>query len=210
MDFLEAAWEEREETHYKEIFGSIGKGIYPLSFELFLNTFGTEGVDPTWLHYGVFACPPTDKRKSWVYVTSGMSNPWGAEEKEEFSGFGVEFLIETPEEKSWGIQVLQNLMAYNILLSIGHFGEKPMLDYGARVSAAIQPNLTHVVFSAPKDFPEYIELKSGRVDFLQVVGITSEELAYAKENGSYELIELIFSKQNSLVTNSTRSSWIDT
>ncbi|MEE3719459.1 suppressor of fused domain protein [Tumidithrix elongata RA019] len=139
MSFLEESWVEREEIQYKKIFGLIGKGIYPLSFELFENQFGTESVDPTWLHYGVFVYPPTEKRNSWVYVTSGMSNPWGAEEKMDFSGLGVEFLMETLEEISWGISVLQSLMAYNILLSVGRFGDRELLNYGDRVPLAIQP-----------------------------------------------------------------------
>ncbi len=39
MSFLEESWEEREEIHYRKIFGSTGKGISPLSFELFKNQF---------------------------------------------------------------------------------------------------------------------------------------------------------------------------
>lgn len=209
MGFLEEAWEEREEIHFKQLFGSTGNGIYTLSFELFKNQFGEKSIDPSWLFYGVFACPPTEKRSSWVYVTSGMSNPWLADEKEVFSGLGVEFLLETQEESSWGIDVLQSLMAYNILLSVGRFGEQQMLDHGDRVPLAIPPNLSHVVFSVPQHFPVSIELKSGQVELLQVVGITPEELAYAKLKSSYELVEIIFSKQCSLVTNPARQSWVN-
>ncbi len=208
MSFLEESWEEREEIQYKKIFGSTGRGIFPLSFELFENQFGVESVDPTWLHYGVFAYPPNEKRETWVYVTSGMSNPWGAEEKMEFSGLGVEFLLETLEESSWGIAALQNLMAYNILLSVGRFGEREMLNYGDRVPLKIQPNISNMVFSEPKDFPISIELQSGKVQLLQVLGITIEELAFAKLNGSHELVELIYSQQSSLVTSSIRQSWV--
>ena len=62
MGFLEEAWEEREEIHFKQLFGSTGNGIYTLSFELFKNQFGEKSIDPSWLFYGVFACPPTEKK----------------------------------------------------------------------------------------------------------------------------------------------------
>ena len=32
--------------------------------------------------HGVFEFAPTDKRDSWVYVTSGYSNPWEQEPEE--------------------------------------------------------------------------------------------------------------------------------
>lgn len=209
MSFLEESWEEREEIHYRRLFGSTGKGIYPLSFELFEKQFGSKNIDPTWLTYGVFECPPDEKRKTWVYVTSGMSNPWVAEEKMDFSGFGVEFLMESFEESSWGIAALQSLMAFNILLSAGHYGEREMLDYGHRVPLKIQPNIINVVFSAPKDHPISFDLKSGKVELLQVLGITAEELAYAKAHGSNSLVEIIYNKQASLVTNPLRQSWVN-
>nr|WP_301539369.1 suppressor of fused domain protein [Methylomonas sp. ZR1] len=58
-------------------------------------------VDPRWLTHSVFKCPPAENRKTWAYITSGMSNPWEAESPEEYSGLGVEFLMEANTEAIW-------------------------------------------------------------------------------------------------------------
>lgn len=205
MSFLEAAWEEREEKIYKEIFGDCGQGIYPLSTQIF-NRMNAKAIDPRWLTHGVFKCPPTSNRKTWAYVTSGMSNPWESEVPEEYSGLGVEFVMETYEEATWAIEVLQTLMAYNLLLSTGQMGEYPPLDYGNRVPLALSEVIKTMLFCHPINFIEYFSIKSGRVDLIQVVGITPEELEVAKKTTSIELIEKIVAKTGGLLTQKERSS----
>ena len=189
MSFLENAWAEREEHRYPELFGNMESTIYPLDDRIFSEVFGRQNVDPRWLHYGVMVSPPNGERSSWVYITSGMSNPWETDEREEFSGLGVELFLETEREMPGAIRVLLNLMAFNILLSVQHYGDKPMLDFGDRVPFKIEPNLTHIVIAKPNNFPEKFELISGQVDLLQVVGITSEEFAFAKEHGSSAILK---------------------
>lgn len=82
MDPLEEVWGQREETIYGQLFGDKGKGIYVLDSDIFLKRFKQESLDPRWLHYGIFQCPPNTNRKTWLYVSSGMSNPWGKEPSE--------------------------------------------------------------------------------------------------------------------------------
>ena len=106
MSLLEDAWEEREEVVYPEVFGDTGPGIYPLSNDVF-EQLDAQSVDPRWLTHGVFQSPPNDTRNTWVYVTSGMSNPWESDELQEYSGFGVEFVLETEQASTWAINVLQ-------------------------------------------------------------------------------------------------------
>lgn len=123
MDPLEEVWGQREETIYGQLFRDKGKGIYVLDSDIFLKRFKQESLDPRWLHYGIFQCPPNTNRKTWLYVSSGMSNPWGKEPseytEEEYSGLGVEFVMETPEESSWAIRILQDMVAYNICCLVG-------------------------------------------------------------------------------------------
>jgi len=204
MSFLEECWEEREEKAYKQIFGDIGPGIYPLSTEIF-NRLNADAVDPRWLTHGVFKCPPTENRKTWAYITSGMSNPWEAESPEAYSGLGVEFLIETNEEEMWAVEVLQTLMAYNLQLVAGKMGDYPPLDYGARVPLTLSERIKAMIFTQPITFPESFFIKSGRVDLLQVVGITSAELEFAKK-ASDELLELIVRNAGGLFTSKDRVS----
>ena len=209
MSLLELAWEERETTIYPRIFGKLNSNICVLDFEIFKNTFGREEVDPTWLHAGVLVSPSSDKRNSWVYTTSGMSNPWGSEEKQEYSGLGIELFVETDNEMPDAVQLLLNLMAFNILLSVGHYGDKPMLEYGDRVPTEIKPNITHVVLAEPKDYNSSIELVSGRVDLMQVVGLVQPEFEFAKEHSSLEIIEKIHKSIGSLNLVPNRESVIN-
>ncbi len=187
----------------------MGEGIYTLSFDLFKNQFGRESVDPTWLHYGVFKCPPSNERNTWVYISSGMSNPWYAEDKEEYSGLGTELILETETDVSWGIPLVQSLVAFNILVSVGHFGEKPLLEHWARIPQPIEPNISNLVLGIPKHFPESIELVSGKVDLLQIIGITKEEFIFAQEKGSPAICELLIERAIYPITNPNRRSTIN-
>lgn len=206
MDLLEAAWKQREEDVYPDIFDGAGIGIYPLTQEVFEQYFNCQQVDPRWLHYGVFKFPPNDKYPSWRYVSSGMSNPWECKEPQEYSGLGVEFMVEADEDADWPILILFYMTAFNLLLSIGHFGNKPLLDVGDRVSLAIPPNLSHVLFVRPKEYPSSFQLKSGEADLLQVVGITEQEYDLAKEQGSFKLIQRLSSAKLPFSINPDRPS----
>ncbi len=205
MSFLEESWEEREEKSYKEIFGDTGPGIFPLTNEIF-DRMNVKGIDPRWLSHGVFMCPPTINRNTWAYVTSGMSNPWESEEPEEYSGLGVEFLMETENEETWAIEVLQTLMAYNLLLAAGQMGDFPLLDYGHRVPLALSESIKTMMFTHPLNFADHFSIKSGRVDLLQVVGITPSELEAAKKTSSEEIKQKLVSHTGGLVTSKERAS----
>ncbi|MCO1336783.1 suppressor of fused domain protein [Microbulbifer sp. OS29] len=205
MSFLEESWEEREEKLYKKIFVDTGPGIFPIPNEIF-DRMNAKGIDPRWLTHGVFKCPPTNNRSTWAYVTSGMSNPWETEEPEEYSGLGVEFLIETENEEMWAVEVLQTLMAYNLLLVTGQMGDFPPLDYGHRVPLALSDSIKTMMFTQPASFPSNFYIKSGAVDLLQVVGITPSELDAAKQTSSDEIREKLVSNIGGLITSKERAS----
>ena len=205
MSLLEDAWEEREEVVYPEVFGDTGPGIFPLSNDVF-EQLDAQSVDPRWLTHGVFQSPPNDTRNTWVYVTSGMSNPWESDEPQEYSGFGVEFVLETEQASTWAINVLHTLMAYNLMLASGQMGEPALLDYGDRIPFALSDDITAMVIAPPFQLPENIEIKSGRVDFLQIVGVTEAELTHAQETSSEALIELLIEETGGLITAKQRKS----
>ena len=205
MSLLEDAWEEREEVVYPEVFGDTGPGIYPLSNDAF-EQLDAQSVDPRWLTHGVFQSPPNDTRNTWVYVTSGMSNPWESDEPQEYSGFGVEFVLETEQASTWAINVLHTLMAYNLMLASGQMGEPGLLDYGDRIPFALSEDIAAMVIAPPFQLPENIDIKSGRVDFLQIVGVTEAELTHAQETSSEALIEMLIEETGGLITAKQRKS----
>lgn len=211
---LEGVWEYREEVLYPQFFGAKRRGIFVLDADIFLKTFKQEALDPRWLHYGVVEHGPTN-RGTFYYVTSGASNPWDVapEEygKQEFSGFGTELVMETLVAADWPIVVLQRLLAFNILLVHGRFGEPNPLDYWHRVpvgSIVDESELKHLVIAPPINYEAQVVLASGKVDLLHVVGITEQERDYAKEHGSDELVSRLKAADAFPVTNPNRQSVI--
>lgn len=195
---LEAVWEHREEVLYPRLFGPKARGIFVLDFELFANTFRQENVDPRWLYYGVLEHGPTE-RGTYHYVTSGASNPWEVEPedygKQAFSGFGTELVLETPGSADWPIALLQRLLAFNILLAHGRYGDAEPLDYGHRVPLGGPMTrgsaLLHVLIAPSDSYPPQFSLASGRVDLLHLVGISEKERDYAKAHGSEALLRIL-------------------
>lgn len=198
MSSLEAVWEQREQLVYPQLFGRMSRGIFPLSSDVFATVFGQSEIDPRWLHHGVFEFAPSETRPTWLYVTSGTSNPWDQEPSDfdpaGHSGIGTELVLETQEQSDWAVRCLTKLLAYNILLAHGRFDDAEPLDYGSRVplggpidgdeSSPIQ----FIFVAAPTSFTASFQLASGQVFLLQIVGITEAERDYAKAEGTAALI----------------------
>ena len=135
-----------------------------------------------------------------------MSNPWESDEPQDYSGFGVEFVLETEQASTWAINVLHTLMAYNLMLASGQMGEPGLLDYGDRIPFALSDDIAAMVIAPTFQLPENIDIKSGRVDSLQIVGVTEAELTYAQETSSEALIEMLIEETGGLITAKQRKS----
>ncbi len=194
---LEDVWRIREEDIYPALFGPLSRGIFPLTAELFSNRFNRNDVDPRWLSYGVLEFAPTASHPYWLYATSAYSNPWEVEpgdyDPSGPSGSGVEFLFAAPEQANWPIIFLQNMLAFDMLLSVGHFPGRAPLQVGDRIplgsaidgsGSAMQAALVIQTDKLPTGFA----LPSGQVEFLTFIGITDLELSFAKANSSEQLL----------------------
>ena len=192
---LERAWAQREEVVYPGLFGTLEPSIAPLEATVFRDMFRQDAVDPRWLHVGVMVAPPTASRASWIYVSSGLSNPWERDEPEELSGLGCEFLLETPTRVEWAIPRLQHALAFEILLAAGRYPGRERLGPYDRLplrsaitfqgDSALQFLLV-VPTSRPAPF---FQLESGRVQLMTFVGITEDEVEFARANGGDVLVE---------------------
>lgn len=192
MDLLESVWEYREQTLYPSLFGQAAEEIFVLDANEFA-TFGAE-ADPRWLFLGVMVFAPTATRDSWLYVTSGGTTPWEIDDDataEDPSWISTELVIEASQRADWPIRALQRLLAYNVLLAHGHFGDVAPLCVGARgpLSSGDDSLLRYVVIAQPSHYAAQAQLESGTLAFLQVVGITESERDYAKAHSSAALIE---------------------
>jgi hypothetical protein len=134
---LEEVWRIREQDVYPKLFGPVSRGIFPLTRELFCRRFGQVDVDPRCLSLGVIEFAPTLDRPSWLYVTSGHSNPWEDDPQdyrhENESGAGVEFMLAASEQGDWAIRTLQTMLAYDLLLGAGQFANGKRLSLHDRI-----------------------------------------------------------------------------
>lgn len=208
---LEEVWELREEVVYPSLFGPVGRGIFPLTSDL----FGQYAADPRWLTYGVLEFPPTADRASWLYVTSGHSNPWETE-PEDFdpkgeSGAGVEFMLCVSEQGDWAVRALQKLLALDLLLGSGRvpggpFGAGHRIPIGGTLDGTADCLLTTMMVIDPTDLPAGFNLPSGEVILAAFAAISGSELAFAKEHGSDVLAERLMKAGALPVNNPRRAS----
>ncbi|MCG8588693.1 MAG: suppressor of fused domain protein [Proteobacteria bacterium] len=216
--FLEQVWENREEVVYRRLFGATGDGIYPIPAAVFTGVF-QQDPDPRWIHLGVFACPPHDSRDHWLYVSSGLTNPWELERSPEeddcLSGLGVEYIFETSEPGDWAIQLLHRVVAFDVLLSHGRYPGREPLKPGDRipVRGPIQPGtaseLTWLLITRSPTYSEPCRLESGEFHFLHAVGVTESEAALAREEGVDALVPRLETHDAYPVTRPTRSTVVD-
>ena len=194
-DWFEAVWKHREERIYPDIFGGIGEGIYPLSAQIFSDTFHQD-FDPRWLNHGVFESPPCNEHRSWLYVTSGLSNAWEDESSNPDgpSGLGREFVFESTTRGEWAILRVQHIMAFQILLAHGRYPGCELLELYDRVPlrSSITPepsSLTYIMVAPPLGYNASFDLESGHVDLLALVGITDAEAQFARDTDGATLLE---------------------
>jgi len=212
-EWFRAAWADREERVYSEVFGEAGTGICVLSPEIFLDVFKQETFDPRWMTIGVIELAPNAKHKSWVYVSSGLSNAWEDDlpDPTGVSGLGCEFLFESTVQGAWAVRLVQHLAAYQILLSCGRYGERPLVDLHDRLPLGAPlpvegSQLTKLFVIEPTTWPKSFSIPSGRADFLQVVAITEAEAEFARNSGGDRLLELLAGSHGFPVTDPLRAS----
>ncbi|WP_299624360.1 suppressor of fused domain protein [Pelagibius sp.] len=217
MSSLEEVWEQREGEIYPKRFGPESEGIFTLKADLFAK-LGQKEVDPRWLHVGLFEFAPTEERRTWVYVSSGLSNPWDTPARdydpEGYSEIGTELVMETPDQAAWALEILARLTAFNLLLAAGRMGEAPPLDYGHRVPLRASIDITgdsalrSVMAWRAEHYEANFVLDSGRVDLLHFVGISDAELDFAKAEGSDKLAARLIDGGAFPVTDPRRASLI--
>jgi hypothetical protein len=197
--WFEAVWADREERVYRALFGDLGGGIHvasPATYQRYRHE-----PHPGWLNHGVFACPPSAARPSWLYVTSGLSNPWNLErpgrDPSGFSGLGFELVVETPAAADWAAPLLHNLMAYELLVATGRYPGAELLEYGNRVplqgsiTPAFDSAIRWLLVEQPRHYAAAFDLASGRVDLFHLVGATEAEVEFARQTNQETLVALL-------------------
>ena len=186
---FEEVWRLREEERLPSLVGPLEPGIVTLD-EVPSLTEQYGDWEPLWNAFGVLRSAPSEQRRTYLYVTSGLTTPVYFEKTVGFdsnapSGCGYEIAIETPKHVDWPVLRLLSMMAYNLgtrrAFAAGH-----RWPFGGPVDGK-RSTIVACVFVEDGAFA----LPTGRAKLLRAVGITAEELAYAKEHGSEALIPLL-------------------
>lgn len=208
---LHVGWEQREESFYPAMFGPPEGPAELLEETVFREDFGRNDVHPFWLHHGVMTFPPTETRKTWLYATSGMSNAFDSE-VDDWSGLGVEYILETKERADWAVDKLGRLMAFNLLIAAGHYQDQSDLTVGSFVRLGVPVNgeddcnLSCFIALEPSDHQAEFQLVTGKVEFLQMVAATEAEIDFAETMGFQALSDKLDSSPDRFTSNPDRQS----
>lgn len=214
VQWYEDCWADRDEVEYPKLFGAIDEGVFTLDQTDALQAWmesdlaQVKEADPNWGPMGVRVAPPSEAFPYWTYVTSGLSNPFTLAPAEEFpddapSGLGYEMVIHSPEEAKWPVLRLLDMMAYNLVclraFALGHrYPVEGTLD------GSPETKLSGFVFVRDEHRPAHFTLPSGRVQLLTLVGVTKNEMAFARSNGVDKLMAKLVAAGTGYVTHTTR------
>lgn len=157
----------------------------------------------------------------WHLVTYGLSEldepeeaelavPEPDEDDEALSGWGFELTLRVPdtgEEPLWAVELLTNLAAY--VWSSGHpFAAGHHLDLRGPMRIGEQTDLTAaaIVLDPVLDI---LDGPFGTVEFLQVVGLTADELELCRAWNTEAVVDLLARDDPSLVSRLERTSLLE-
>ena len=153
----------------------------------------------------------TSKNDYKHIVTFGMTELYGELESfgKEWSKWGYEMTIKLNEEKEedcmWAINMLGNYARYTYTSNDYFEPYHYTGNQGASLHVGVDSKITAIMF-VPDTEIESVDTVYGKVEFLQLVGITEEEYQCIKTNPEkrFELIELMKKDNPYLVTDMKR------
>lgn len=152
---------------------------------------------------GISVYDVKEKNPHWHFITYGLTELYEkVSDNPEKSGFGIELTLRLAKEANetevpnWAINFLNNLANY-IFKTANVFNEGHYLDTNGPIAANSNTNLKAVVFFRDAVLNKEYKSPNGNMKFLQVTGITHDELeamiAWNPEKVT-KLLELPFNK----------------
>jgi len=145
----------------------------------------------------------------WFFVTFGLTELYEKESDDAaVSGWGFELTMRTPradhdpQPPQWPRTLLVRLGEY-VFNRASPFGPGHRLDPGGPITGTPDTRLTAVAFTADPQLPS-IKTPNGSLDFLQVVGITADELERMQESSTAEVLQELAVQSPDLVTHPAR------
>jgi len=168
------------------------------------------GPDPI---HGISAYKNDKPVPHWHYVTYGFTELWDKEStNKEVSGYGFELTFRcarsTTEKKppNWAFNFLQNLGRY--VFETGNcFGVGHTMPLNGPIAVDADTLIHAISFIDDIQLPP-INTPNGEVEFLQIVGLTMDELEAISSWNARAFLELRRESDELLITDLDRRSWL--
>lgn len=168
------------------------------------------GPDPL---RGISAYKNELPERHWHFVTYGFSELYEKESEDlEYSGYGFELTFRLKvdefedEAPMWVMNFLQNLARY-VFNSGNTFKNGDYMNANGPISSDEETEIRSIAFTLDSQLP-VLQTKNGRVEFLQLVGITNDEEISLKQWATLKVLEIFKSLNPLLITDLSRSSYI--
>ncbi|TWT52217.1 Suppressor of fused protein (SUFU) [Thalassoglobus neptunius] len=169
------------------------------------------GPDPL---TGVSAYPSRSQQPHFHYVTYGFSDLYEKEgDDPEWSGYGFELSFRLAshthaEAPIWVVSLLQNLARYVFDTGRG-FGVGHTMPLNSPICRESETAIRSITFVRDPELG-LIDTPNGQVEFLQVVGLTDDELDATQSWNAEHFTELMTRQKNPLLlTDLKRSSYLE-
>ncbi len=168
------------------------------------------GPDPI---HGISAYNNSKSVPHWHFITYGFSELWAKDSDDpDVSGFGFELTVRPVREAkdlkppNWAFNFLQNLGRY-VFETGNRFGVGHTLPLNGPIELGSSTLIHAVSFALDPQLPP-ISTPNGRVDFLQIVGLTLDELDAISSWCAEAFLELRRRDDPLLLTDLRRASWL--
>lgn len=168
------------------------------------------GPDPI---HGISVYKNNDPSPHWHFITYGFSELWAKESSDpEVSGFGFELTFrptckaEETKPPNWALNFLQNMGRY-VFETGNSFGVGHTMPLNGSIEKDSSTLIHAVSFYLDPQLPP-IQTPNGRVEFLQIVGLTMEELDAIQAWDAAAFLRLRSKDDPFLLTDLARTSWI--
>jgi hypothetical protein len=182
----------------------------PLHFGTLVR-FALGGPDPL---DGISAYVNLQPLPHWHLISYGLSELYTkSSEDAEMSGFGYEFSMRVARDANeerppvWAMNLMQNLARLPAVHG-SYFDEWHTIDCNGPICLGADTKLTAVAFTLDPQLGK-IQTPHGRLKFLQIVGLTGDELSAKNAWNSQKLLELMAESNPLLITDLKRPSMLE-
>jgi len=150
----------------------------------------------------------------WHFLTYGLSELYAKESEDaEISGYGFELTFrlrcepDAEEPPAWALNFLQNLARY-VFQSGNVFRDGDWMAINGPIASEEDTLLCYIALTADPELPA-IDTPNGRMEFLQVIGLTDDEAYAGRQWKVLKLLEALKPGMPLWITDLARPSLLD-